>query len=462
MRANRAIKILFAVVVFTIVSAWNAVAQSSATSAFSPYSMYGIGEISTQGALPMRSMGGVGLGWRSSSMVNVLNPAGYSATMRKSFIFNFGVEGMHVKNLQNRYDASTGANAGSVKSSKTSVNFHEIALQMPLAKGLGLGLSVTPYSSVGYNMSAIEQSEDAWAEVGQVKYNYQGDGDITEVKLGIGWEIFKGFSLGVAGLYYWGDINRSYTTTIAQNIVGDGSYLAAMGNDNFNVSNVKFQIGAQYSVINNDKRSLTIGATYDIGGPLRPKVTKKVYINDLYYTSVYTDDGHGEFRLPMQIAGGVFYQDVKWSAGIDYVFQGWEGKNANLSETVENGVKVAYTNTNTVKLGIEYTPNRFDARRYYNRMSYRAGLRYGGYYQTFEGKHLNQFAVTAGIGLPLRFLGATSVDLGFEYGSRGLNGSITSPSTGARVGLIKQHYFKFAIGVSMFGEDYWFVRPKYD
>ena len=462
MRANRAIKTLFAVVALTIVSAWNAMAQSNATNAFSPYSMYGIGEINTQGTLPMRSMGGVGLGWRSTSMANLLNPAGYSATLRKSFIFNFGAEGMCVQNSQNRYDASTGADAGSAKNSKTSVNFHEIALQMPLAKGLGLGLSLTPYSSVGYNMSAIEQDENAWAEVGQVKYNYQGEGDITEVKLGIGWEIFKGFSLGVAGMYYWGDINRKYTATIAHNIVGAGDYLAAMGNDNFSVSNVKFQVGAQYSIINNDKRSLTVGATYDIGGALRPKVTESVYIEDLYYTSVYYQNNRGEIRLPMQIAGGVFYQDVKWSAGFDYVFQNWEGKNAKLTETVENGIEVAYANTSTYKLGVEYTPNRFDVRRYYNRMSYRAGLRYGGYYQTFAGKHLNQFAVTAGVGLPLRFLGASSVDVGFEYGNRGSKGSITVPAPGARVGLIKQHYFKFAIGLSMFGEDYWFVRPKYD
>lgn len=455
---NRVAKILFSMVVFVMVSAVDALAQTSATNAFSPYSMYGIGEINTQGALPVRSMGGMGVAWRSTSMASLLNPAGYSATLRKSAIFNFGVEGMHVINTQNRYDATTGADAGSVKSSKTSVNFHEIALQIPLAKGLGLGLSLTPYSSVGYNMTAIEQDENAWADVGQVKYNYQGEGDITEVKLGVGWEIFKGFSLGVAGMYYWGDIDRQFTTKIINNIVGDGSMLSTIGSSNYSVSNFKFQAGVQYSVINTDKRSLTIGATYDIGGSLRPKVTRLTYINDNLATDVYRDDYRSEIRLPMQIAGGIFYQDVKWSAGFDYVYQNWKGKNAKLTDLIEQGVEVAYANTSTYKIGVEFTPNRFDVRRYYNRMSYRAGLRYGGYYQTFGGEHLNQYAVTIGIGFPLRFLGASSVDVGFEYGGRGSHKRIA----GGSIGLIKQDYFKFAIGLSMFGEDYWFVRPKYD
>ena len=455
---NRVAKILFSMVVFVMVSAVDALAQTSATNAFSPYSMYGIGEINTQGALPVRSMGGMGVAWRSTSMASLLNPAGYSATLRKSAIFNFGVEGMHVINTQNRYDATTGADAGSVKSSKTSVNFHEIALQIPLAKGLGLGLSLTPYSSVGYNMTAIEQDENAWADVGQVKYNYQGEGDITEVKLGVGWEIFKGFSLGVAGMYYWGDIDRQFTTKIINNVVGNGSMLSTIGSNNYSVSNFKFQAGVQYSVINTDKRSLTIGATYDIGGSLRPKVTRLTYINDNLATDVYRDDYRSEIRLPMQIAGGVFYQDVKWSAGFDYVYQNWKGKNAKLTDLIEQGVEVAYANTSTYKIGVEFTPNRFDVRRYYNRMSYRAGLRYGGYYQTFGGEHLNQYAVTIGIGFPLRFLGASSVDVGFEYGGRGSHKRIA----GGSIGLIKQDYFKFAIGLSMFGEDYWFVRPKYD
>ena len=58
----------------------SAMAQTSSINAFSPYSMYGIGELQTPGVVAQRSMGGVGLGMRSSVMVNPLNPAAYSLT----------------------------------------------------------------------------------------------------------------------------------------------------------------------------------------------------------------------------------------------------------------------------------------------------------------------------------------------------------------------------------------------
>ena len=46
-------------------------AQTSSINAFSPYTMYGIGEQNTPGTLPMRSMGGVGVAMRSSGVVNL-------------------------------------------------------------------------------------------------------------------------------------------------------------------------------------------------------------------------------------------------------------------------------------------------------------------------------------------------------------------------------------------------------
>ncbi len=59
--------------------------------------------------------------------------------------------------------------------------------------------------------------------MGRVQYVYQGEGDVTEVKVGLGWEIFKNFSLGVAAQYYWGDIDRSFVMTPTP-ITGDGTF----------------------------------------------------------------------------------------------------------------------------------------------------------------------------------------------------------------------------------------------
>jgi hypothetical protein len=107
-------------------------------------------------------------------------------------------------------------------------------------------------------------------------------------------------------------------------------------------------------------------------------------------------------------------------------------------------------------------PNRFDVRNYLKRVSYRIGVRYGDYYQSFEGHNIRQWAVTAGFGFPLRFMGATSINAGIELGSRGDLSSIIMPKLGKRVGFIQQNYIKVNLGFSLFGEDYWFVRPKID
>ena len=129
----------------------------AAVTAYSPYTMFGIGELQTIGTAQSRAMAGVGVAWRSTQMPSLANPAGYSATLQKSFLFNVGIEGNFLQNAQRQY---TGDNYTTAKNGKNSVNIHEIAVQFPLAKKLGMGISLMPYSSVGYKMSFLDQSDD--------------------------------------------------------------------------------------------------------------------------------------------------------------------------------------------------------------------------------------------------------------------------------------------------------------
>ena len=69
-----------------------------------------------------------------------------------------------------------------------------------------------------------------------MQYQWDGDGDVTEVKLGLGWEIFRGFSIGIAAQYYWGDIQRIYKTAILENITGGGLIADATGTETYSVS----------------------------------------------------------------------------------------------------------------------------------------------------------------------------------------------------------------------------------
>lgn len=461
-RKNSYLKSLIAWMML-LLPAW-AGAQTSSINAFSPYTMYGIGETNTPGTLPTRSMGGIGVAVRRMGDINLLNPASYSIAPQKSFFFDFGAEGQNYYNSQYVEGAMK-------KTAHNSFNFRDIALQAPISKRIGLGFSLTPYSSVGYRMRydhPFDSNDPVWGNVGRVQYNYQGEGDVTEVKLGVGWELFKNFSIGAALQYFWGDIDRDFTSTTT-GITGasDTSYTAIIGSDNYSISSFKGQVGVQWMAISNQKRALSFGATYDFGGDLRPHVTSSITMDDVTSSVVRSDTTSLKLVLPHQVSFGVFYQTTKWAVGVDYVYQDWGGRNTGRVHTGVSGsgaashaYEVAYTDTHTVKLGAEFTPSRYDVRHFFNRCSYRAGLRYGTFHQTFDGKALGEWAVTAGIGIPVQFLSVSGINVGVEYGRRGYDLS-------KQLGLVRQQYFKFAIGFSLFGaggenKDYWFVQPKYD
>ena len=127
-------------------------AQTSSINAYSPYSMYGPGELLTPGNVQMRSMGGIGIGVRTLNQVNTQNPAAASIAPRKSFLFDVSFDGTHYRNNQMKFDAS-GAESGKVKTAYNTANIHSISMAFPLAKSLGATVSVAPYSSVGYKMN---------------------------------------------------------------------------------------------------------------------------------------------------------------------------------------------------------------------------------------------------------------------------------------------------------------------
>ncbi len=442
-------------------------AQTSSVNAYSPYSMYGLGELITPGNVQMRSMGGVGLGLRNIGQINTLNPASASIAPQKSFLFDVNFDATHYRNSQPKYTAD---GSYKVRTAYNTINIHNIGLAFSAAKNLGIQLNVTPYSSVGYKIKTIDQQFDNWADIGRIQYQHAGEGDISEVKLAIGWAPIPRLSIGVAAKYYWGNINRQYTTQFVDVVTGTGEYASTIGTDTYSVNNFKFQFGVQVNIIHSDKHLLTLGATYDLGGRLNPRKESIVYTNNAY--NDYVSGGYPikptldklDLRLPHQVGIGLFYMSRTLSCGVDYNYSLWGYDNKSFDEnTNAKDMVVAYDDTHSLKLGVEYTPRRTDARSYLNRMSYRLGARFGNYYQSFGGRPINVFAVTAGVGLPMRLWGTSSVNVAFEYGR--LSSPKSIQVSGQKVGLTTQNYYKISIGFTLFSvdvSDYWFVRQKFD
>lgn len=435
MRIFRHILILLATATFAVApTALNA--QEISLNAFSPYTMYGVGELHTPGTVAQRSMGGVGVAMQSNLVHNPLNPAALGNMMQQSFIFNFGLEG------QNFY-----AKQGDAKTSFNSFNVRDIAIQFPITKRLAMSASVTPYSSVGYRILTEEKNPDVLADIGYVDYYYTGEGSITEAKLAMGWEPFKRFYIGASAMFYIGDIDRFNTTRITALTAGQGTFSSASKLNNLSASRIMGNVGVQYHIIMKPKAALTVGAVYDFGGELKAKTKEFISSNNVFSDTVSMKKGVSPIALPRSISAGLYFHSPKVVAGFDYVYQDWESKNE-----YDEVNKVGYTNTHTYKLGVQFTPNRGDVRRVLNRWSYRMGARYGQSYMTFYGTKLPEVALTLGVGIPIKLFGTSSIDVGVELGRRGTLSN----------GLIRDNYFKISLGMSMFGEDYWFSRYKID
>lgn len=425
-------KILTVLVVgFAVSIPFCAFSQSSSINAFSPYTFTGLGEFSTPGPAFIRSMGGAGIAFRSPWMLNYMNPASNSAAGQKSFILNFGLEG------GNYYLKSADK-----KSSHNTFNVRDVSLRFPLAKGVGVGVSVTPLSNVGYRVEESKLND----QFDQEKRTYLGEGGVSQVKVAVGAELFKGFSLGAEMAYYLGTINRYNNTEIIP-IMTEGPYNPLTITQTEHVSKIFANFGLQYDIIAKKEQMLTVGATYQLGGGLNSKINRYIPANNIYQDVVFDTTYRSDYALPNVISVGVYYHREKLSFGADYSLQQWKGLNKS-----EESDKVEYTNSNTFKIGMGYTPNRRDVRRFYNRWTYRAGFRYSTHYLKLNGQQLNDKAITLGFGVPVKMSGLSNINFGMEMGSFGRSD----------FGLIKQNYVKFSIGLSLFGEDYWFVKPKYD
>ena len=118
---NRYIIALLALVLLSVPTR----AQDEAYGAFSPYSMYGIGDVTKSGTAYNRSMGGVGVATRDKRNINILNPASVTERDPQSFMLDFSIA------QGNRYYKQ-----GDMKSSNNTFNLNSIALSFPVWKSL--------------------------------------------------------------------------------------------------------------------------------------------------------------------------------------------------------------------------------------------------------------------------------------------------------------------------------------
>lgn len=415
-------------------------AQTSAADVgFTPYSIFGIGDLARQGSAYNRSMGGIGIGDRNQRYINYLNPAAVTARQPKSFMMDFGVQ-------ENNNYFAVGAEGSDnlLHSADNTFNMDHIVLSFPIEKHSAFLFGVKPYSNTGYAFNSKEESDELISEMGEIEYAQVGQGGLTEVFAGAGATFFKRLSIGVDGQYIFGNINR-YTSA---SFITASSYRTINSGWDYALRGFGAKFGMQYEQPVGKKYAATIGATYSLGSKLNGELRRFAYgilsSNDTIVNNRSEIDG---FTIPSEIGVGFTFKqrDESWLFGFDYTRQDWT--NAMLFDSP--GSEFSAAKQQSFRAGFEFTPNRYDMRYWYKHITYRGGCYHEKSYYSFNGRQVDATGVTFGISFPV-FKYFNSVNLGVDIGQRG----------SLAAGQIRERYFLFNVSFAL--HDIWFLKPLYD
>ena len=119
-------------------------AQTNSLSS-SPYSLYGLGLSNDISTGKTNSLGGLGIAIPSNTFISNSNPASYGAIPLNSFFFDFGL-----KAQTNSLSEKGNSNSNII------ANFSNIAFAFPLTNKSGIGITLIPFTNVGYTIENIE------------------------------------------------------------------------------------------------------------------------------------------------------------------------------------------------------------------------------------------------------------------------------------------------------------------
>lgn len=417
-----------AVVLFSAGSLW---AQTEGTYVgFSPYSVFGVGNLHQAGSTWNRGMGGVGIAARNNRFVNVLNPASVTARDTLSFMADISLGGR--LSLFKEGD----------KQAYNAVFVPEnLAISFPMWRNTAFMVGIRPVSDVGYSISYRELDPRAV----QRQFTSMGNGGTYNVFAAAAITLWDRLSVGLQGNYVFGNINKKSSLTSS-----DESYLPMTQGDSLQINNLSAKIGLQYQQPLAPGSYLTVGATYQI--------STGMWGHSIHYRSLGSYDrkrsaaelkGKG-LKMGDELGVGVNYRfEDKFMVEVDYTRSNWNNSYLDQVSGFSNVGDVVFAPGvgQSVRLGGEFTPNRNDIRYFLRRCTYRAGAYFEQSYYTVDGAHVNSVGITLGMTLPV-FRWYNGLSVGLEAGRRGLATS-----------QVKENYFGFSLGFNIF--DIWFQKRAY-
>ena len=435
----RRIEKIFLLSVFLIIGSVVS-AQDGTYGAYSPYSIYGIGDISKEGTAFNKSMGGVGIATRNNRYINYINPAAVTARDSLSFMADFGLQ-----QSNNVYKQ------GDIRSAHNTFNIYDFVMTFPIWRSSAFMVGLTPYSDVGYDFSSIERDPEIIGNTGNISYNSYGTGGVYQIFVGAGVTFWKRLSLGAEWIYYFGNIDK-----VTNMDYSDSSYRSINSGTELEIRGTTGKFGLQYEQKLGGDVSMVVGATYKLGADMKGYSTNYRYANQSSVTDTlsYNVDtlAASGIRFADELGVGISFKGGdKWSAELNYLRSNWSnsGMDRQNGFSVSGGSVFSSTVSQSVRAGFEITPNRNDIRYYLKRCSYRAGVYYDQAYYRLDGNNVNSMGVTLGFTLPIPGRFYNGISFGVDIGQR----------ASTRNNMIRERYATFVIGFNI--HDKWFRKNQY-
>jgi hypothetical protein len=419
------------VVFITLFISISSFAQISSTSV---YSFFGIGDRNNSATAEQLSMGGVGVALGEPHRLNFLNPAANASLKFTNYTL-----GMVSKNIWEKQ------NGVSENASATYISYFAMGFNVGQKGGVSFGLM--PNTAVGYNLLSKETGTDP-DDILSLS-SYKGEGGTSKVFLGFGYEVAKGLNIGIQGDYVFGKIQN---TILHQQ---SGAALLTKYENSSNLSGFSFDAGFQYKKEIVENVNVLIGGNFNFENEVRS--LQKEYLYSIPVGSLTPRDtilntsSTGYLKNPLKSTVGIgFGRDHKWYAGVDYSFQ-----NAlSIENSIYDNSILQYNNYNKLAIGGFYTPKYNSIISYWNRITYRAGVKFENTgimldldKDGMDYVPIKDFGISFGVGFPVGKQ-VSNLNVGFEYGKRGnTNGSI-----------VQENYFNFRMSLSL--NDKWFEKQQ--
>ena len=408
---------------------------------FSPYSRYGVGDISAPVLGHNVATGGSGIGRSSEVYLNLLNPAANNNLPLQRFIFDVGMETKY-----------TTVSSSSASQRNNNTTFKYLAGGFAAKPWWSFVFALRPYSAVGYSMKdtlIMQNGSD------QLYYGFtqsvEGSGGLNSVLLSTSFKFFKMLSVGVTGSCLFGSLDRS---NVIQVITSDDYYSSTISyNNRYLMHGFGCDFGAHFqksfkSPKDSTKTMLRVGLGATLGTDTKLKSRNELQIlNHFNFLSTSTIDTicndtltKGNVTLPKKIGFGASVELYdRLTVMADYSYQDW----TNFDIEGENNTPLR--KSSFMSAGVEYVWDRYSS-RFFKTIEYRAGIHTEDTYLELNGTTIKNQGFTFGLGLPLRSI---LLNIGCDMGKRGTTNN----------NLYEEKYFLLHFNVTI--HDVWFVKRKF-